>query len=89
MDDFQSVWARITSLSGETFHTKTGIPFSYDAAGSSVVLRNTERNLPRSQFRQALARFPISGPGDLQDLQGPSYMYAILSDPRVRESQLR
>jgi hypothetical protein len=88
MNDFEQVWGRITALSGQTFHTKRGIPFAYDATSSSVALRNTERSLPVGHFKKALDRFPVSGPGDLQDLQGPSYLYAILTDPRVRESQV-
>ena len=31
-------------------------------------------------FAEAL---PLHGPGQLQDLQGPSYLFAILTDPRV------
>jgi hypothetical protein len=89
MNDFEQLWGRITALSGQTFHTKRGIPFTYYATSSSVVLHNTDRMLPKGQFVEALSRFPISGPGELQDLQGPSYMYAILTDPRVRESQVR
>lgn len=86
MIDFDQMWSRITRLSGEPFHTKTGIPFAYDATASSVALRNTERMLPRGQFEEALSRFPVSGPGELQDLQGPPYVHAILTDPRVREA---
>jgi hypothetical protein len=29
------------------------------------------------------------GPGQLQDLQGPSYLYAILTDARVRSALAR
>jgi hypothetical protein len=50
-----------------------------------------------AQYRAEPARRPLqggprplpgSGPGDLQDLQGPSYVYAILTDPRVRTSHV-
>jgi len=77
------VWARISALAGETFTTKTGRPFAYDSDARAVHLRNTNRSLPRAQFEAALERFPVSGPGELQDLQGPSYIYAILTDRRV------
>ena len=86
MNDFNSIWERITRLAGAEFHTKTGKPFSYDIAGNAVALRNTPRSLPRSHFQRALDRAPLTGPGQLQDLQGPSYLFAILTDPRVSSS---
>ena len=43
----------------------------------------TNRLLPRSQFARAFERAPLGGPGQLQDLQGPSYLFAILTDPRI------
>jgi uncharacterized protein (DUF2235 family) len=54
-----------------------------DLTGTALRLRNTNRLLPRSQVEKAYARLPVSRPGDVQDLQGPSYLYAILTDPRV------
>ena len=41
--------------------------------------------LHRSQFEKAYGQGPLTGPGQLNDLvRGPSYVYAILTDPRVR-----
>jgi hypothetical protein len=48
-----------------------------------VVPSTTYRLLPRSQFARAFERAPLGGPGQLQDLQGPSYLFAILTDPRI------
>jgi hypothetical protein len=39
--------------------------------------------LPRAHFGRAFDRMPLRGPGQLQDLQGPSYLFAILTDARV------
>lgn len=86
MNDIDAVWIKIQSLAGEPFRTKTGKVFSYDCDSSSVQLRNTTRNVGRGQFKEAISRFPVTGPGALQDLQGPSYVYAILTDPRVTDS---
>jgi len=83
MDEMSRLWGTIESLAGASFHTKRGKPFSYDCSASAVHLRNTNRSLPRSDFAKALARSPLRGPVALQDLQGPSYIYAILTDPRV------
>ena len=30
---------------------------------------------------------PVDGPGALQDLRGPSYLFAVLMDERVRMGQ--
>jgi hypothetical protein len=84
--DFDDVWSRIVSLDGATFHQKSGKSFSYTARSGCVVPNTTNRLLPRSHFAEAYRRLPTSGPGALQDLQGPSYLWAILTDPRVRPS---
>lgn len=79
----QTAWEGIVSLAGEVFHTKTGKAFTYQISGNAVALLNTNRNLPRAHIERALGRMPLDGPGQLQDLQGPSYIFAIITDPRV------
>lgn len=81
---FEAAWQRIQDLSGQIFTTVRGKPFSYQALAHGVSMNTTNRVLPRSDFQRAFERFPVSGPGALQDLQGPSYIYAILMDARVR-----
>jgi hypothetical protein len=83
MNEFAEVWQRITDLQGQTFHQKTGRSFTYTVTYGSVVPSTANRQLARSQFARAYERGPLRGPGQLQDLQGPSYLYAILTDPRV------
>jgi hypothetical protein len=60
---------------GEVAHAASGVSPVTRPAGPGPMLRS-----PISTV--------VSGPGALQDLQGPSYVYAILTDPRVRESQV-
>lgn len=67
---------------------KRGQPFTYTVIGSSVRPSTTNRMLPRSQFEAARKRLPVSGPGELSDLQGPSYLFAILTDSRIAGSPL-
>jgi hypothetical protein len=81
---FENVWSAITQLQGEPFSQKMGRRFYYSVSGSVLRPTTTSRNLPRSQFERAYRRLPVSGPSDLQDLQGPSYLFAILTDSRVR-----
>jgi hypothetical protein len=85
LTDFDIVWQRIVALQGEMFRQKTGRSFSYAIRSGCVVPSTTTRQLPRSQFARAYERAPLRGPGQLQDLQGPSYLFAILADPRVSD----
>lgn len=80
---FDVVWSRIQAHQGEVFHQVRGGEFSYSMSGQVVRPDRTNRLLPRSQFEKAFERFPVIGPGDLRNLQGPSYLYAILTDPRI------
>jgi hypothetical protein len=82
------VWPRIEANAGQDFHTVTGKPFSDKLRSNAVVPRpgkgpETNRQLPRNEFRKAWDRRPLSGPGQIHELQGPSYIYAILTDPRI------
>ena len=78
------VWRRITELEGEEFQQIRGARFTYTITGNALVPNRTNRQLPRSQFGKALDFMPVENTVPLQHLQGPSYLYAILMDPRVR-----
>lgn len=82
--DFEAVWDRICACAGQDFRQVRGKVFQYAVVGGAVVPTTTNRHLPKAQFAKAVERFPVSGPGALSDLQGPSYLYAILTDSRVR-----
>jgi hypothetical protein len=84
MTDFAATWARVQQHAGDVFTTVTGKEFRYLARDNAVEMQTTNRVLPRSDFEKALARMRVGGLGELQDLQGPSYIYAILNDPRVK-----
>ena len=83
--EITGIWNRICRFAGETFYTKTGIPFTYHTTNSLVVLENTNRNIPIGNFEKALN---VSNPSVVAyqklGLQGPSYIYGILMDPRIR-----
>jgi hypothetical protein len=80
---FDAMWSRIESNAGETFRQKRGGEFAYAIVHGCVVPDRTNRQLPKSQFAKAFDRMPIDGPRALQDLQGPSYLYAVLTDQRI------
>jgi hypothetical protein len=79
-----AVWSRIIAAQGATFRTVTEFDFTYEVIGTAVHASRTNRHLSRRNFERALEMIPLSGPGEIQHLQGPSYTYAILTDPRVR-----
>ena len=80
------VWRRIEALEGEEFQQLRGARFTYAITGNVLVPSRTNRQLARSQFEKALNLMPVRNTVPLQHLQGPSYLYAILVDSRVRLS---
>lgn len=83
MASFEVIWARIQRHQTEAFHQVRGGVFTYTVSGNAVMPDRTDRLLARSQFEKAFERLPVAGPGELSDLQGPSYLFAILTDPRI------
>lgn len=85
MSNFNTVWKRISACAGQEFHTKRGLPFTYEVRGSAVVPDRTGFPISERDFDQAFDLMPLSGPGQINHLvYGPCYVYAILTDPRVR-----
>ncbi len=83
--DMARTWARIKTHAGQEFHQKTGASFRYHIDGVYVVPDRTNQRLPRKHVEKALSRMPVDGPGQLNDLRGPSYLYALLVDSRIRQ----
>lgn len=82
--DMASVWRRIEAHAGEAFEQVRGARFTYRVVGGHVMPDRTVQQIPRSHFAKALELVPLSGPGEIQHLRGPSYVYAILMDSRIR-----
>lgn len=81
----EQVWQRIVDHEGKRFKQIRGKEFTYRIAGQGAVLSTTNQTLPKSVFAQALERMPVRSTTPLQDLRGPSYLYAILMDHRIRQ----
>ena len=83
--DFKAIWARILQHEGEEFKTKKKLPFTYKIINGAVVPNRTNFPLAKVNFEKAAALMPLQGPGQINDLvYGPSYVYAILTDARIR-----
>jgi hypothetical protein len=77
------VWQRIIAYSGEAFHSMYSESFTYSVSGGTVYLDTTVQDLSRSHIAEALDRRPLSHPIEIRDLDGPSYIYTILTDGRI------
>lgn len=82
---FAEVWQRIEASAGKTFEQIRGGEFTYEIRSGSVWPDRTNRGLPRSHFAQAFELVPLTSTVPIQHLQGPSYLYAILMDHRIRQ----
>lgn len=87
MRDIDTVWARIQRHAGQTFHTKTGLPFTYQVPGNYLRVDRANRSLSRTNFARALETMPTDGPGGIKDRQGSAYTWAILMDDRIRRGE--
>jgi hypothetical protein len=85
----EQAWARIEKHAGEIFTTVRGKEFTYSVGGKPtpwhVALVHLSRNIPRGDLSRALDAWPVNGPSKLPTVSQPSYVYAILSDPRIRK----
>lgn len=77
------LWEKITSLQGEPFYTKKGLPFSYYVRGGELFASRRERSITRSTFEKAFQKIRedpvhVSGPKKL-NMYGAPYVWAILS----------
>jgi hypothetical protein len=80
------IWSRIERHAGEDFRLIGGKVFSYEVPGNYLRPIGRVRHLSKTNFGKALERVPLDNTGSVSDLQGPSYVYAILMDPRIRQS---
>ena len=84
MQSIQHVWRRIERHAGEAFRQKSGGEFRYEIHGNGLVPDRTNRRISRGDFEKALQLVPFESTTVLQHLQGPSYIYAVLMDARIR-----
>lgn len=80
-----SVWERISAHAGETFHQIRGGEFTYVAESGYLRPDRTNQQIPRAHFEEALGLVPLENTVPVQHLRGPSYIYAILMDARIRQ----
>lgn len=83
MVSFDSVWNRIEKYSGQVFRQIRGGEFTYIVKSGALVADRTSQQIPRSE--RAFKLVPLDGTSSVQSLRGPSYIYAVLMDQRIRQ----
>jgi hypothetical protein len=83
------VWKRVLAHAGEEFKTKTGLPFTYQVDGDAGIWfyrdgRRINKRLWRGDFDKAVERCPLRKVTDISDCFDPAYLFALLSDKRIR-----
>jgi len=86
MIGINDVWSRIIAHTGEKFYQIRGGEFTYEIYGGHVHPNRTKQQIPKSHFEEALGYVPLENTIPVQHLRGPSYIYAILMDNRIRRS---
>ena len=82
--NFDTIWERILCCEGQEFMTVRKKTFTYRIIGGAVVPEHTGYPLAKSEFIKAYSQGKLTGPGQISKLvRGPSYVYAILTDPRI------
>ena len=80
-----AVWKRIVGHQGDVFRQFKGREFTYQVTGNALRPSTTNVRIHKSQFAKALEHVPFAKVSDVPaGVFGPSYVYAILMDPRVR-----
>ena len=86
-EQVDDVWERIKEHQGQKFRTVRGLPFKYKVEGNGVRFsrhgRRIHQILSRTEIEKALARAPLKHPVEIKDLRDSSYLFALLSDPRI------
>jgi len=85
MRSFTAIWQRIRAHQNEPFKTIKGLPFTYAVSGNVLTTDRTDFPIQSSEFEKVLDLMPVVGPGEISNLvRGPSYVWAILHDRRIR-----
>ena len=77
-----NIWNTILNHAGETFYTKTGVPFTYHIRNDYIIIENTNRTIPRQQVEEAVT-IKSYKTTDYNKFQGYPYLFGLLHDSRI------
>lgn len=79
-----TVWKRIKDNESEIFHQIRGKPYTYEIVSDALIPLGINQQIGKSEFNKALPLLPLTNTVSIQHLRGPSYIYSILMDERIR-----
>lgn len=82
-EDFEVVWTKIKSHEGEVFHTKKGLAFTFGIRGNYFYPSRTKYAISKTDIEKAYKALSANGPGEINYVRGPSYVWAVLHDDRI------
>jgi hypothetical protein len=84
------IWTRINANAGEIFYLRMGKPFTYQVEENAIRPNTHKTLIHKGQFEKALEMnlVPADNTKPFQEakLWGPSYLYAILMDQRIKQT---
>lgn len=84
MEAFDPIWQQIVECEGQQFKKARGLRFAYSIHGQTLRPSRTRYNLSRAEFEKAQSLIPSASRSQLNKaIRGPSYIIAILADPRI------
>ena len=78
------LWKRLRDHEGEAFTQIRGGQFTYSITKNALLPDRTDWVIPRNHLAEALSLVPLASTVPVQHLFGPSYIYAVLMDERIR-----
>jgi hypothetical protein len=83
--DIELIWQRIVKNQGKIFKQKKGKEFTYRVKGDTVFLETTNHSFSKGHLQRAFKFLPLEGPGKINHLHAPSYIYGVLMDNRIKD----
>ena len=78
------IWEKVLQHQGQIFRTVTGLEFTYRVSGEKVIHTRSKATLSKRDFEKAVMINPQKA-SDLHNfVSGPSYVYAIITDDRIK-----
>ncbi len=84
--NINTVWLNILRNENETFRTVTGISYTYTAKNDFILINNDRRRkITKEEIARALLiENPSPSKIKLEGVWGPSYVYGIITDNRIK-----
>ena len=84
--NISTIWSNILKNENQTFKTITGKPYTYVVKNDVILINNDKkRKITKAKIEQALL---IENPSplkiSLEGIWGPSYVYGIITDNRIK-----